>query len=64
MKASYDKDTPPELLPAFIYSASKVQQERAFFNWAKENKAHFAVNSVLPNMNVSCSPVASVRDLH
>ena len=53
MEAIHNKDTPQEMMPLFVYAASKTVQEQEFFKWAKENKPSYAVNSVLPNMNVS-----------
>jgi hypothetical protein len=48
-------------MPFMVYAASKTEQERAFFKWASENKPSFAVNSVLPNMNVSAPSALCAR---
>ncbi|KAJ9608479.1 hypothetical protein H2200_007467 [Cladophialophora chaetospira] len=50
--AVHNKAAPAEALSFFVYAASKTEQERAFYKWARENKPSFAVNSVLPNMNM------------
>ncbi|OAP58308.1 hypothetical protein AYL99_07398 [Fonsecaea erecta] len=50
--AAYSKDAPAEAKPYLVYGASKMLQEREFWKWAEENKPGFAVNSVLPNMNL------------
>ncbi|KIY00479.1 uncharacterized protein Z520_04164 [Fonsecaea multimorphosa CBS 102226] len=52
VEAVYNKDAPEEAKPYLIYAASKTLQEREFWKWAKENNPGFAVNSVLPNMNL------------
>ncbi|EXJ63811.1 hypothetical protein A1O7_00146 [Cladophialophora yegresii CBS 114405] len=52
VEAVHTRQAPPEFMPFMVYAASKTEQERAFFKWAKENKPGFAVNSVLPDMNI------------
>lgn len=61
--AVHSRAAPAEAMPFFVYAASKTEQERAFFKWAKDNKPSFAVNSVLPNMNVRLSCFWSARPL-
>jgi hypothetical protein len=53
MEAVHSKDTPQEAMAYFVYAASKTAQEREFWKWGKENQHDFAMNAVLPNMNVS-----------
>lgn len=46
---------PPPYEPARAwanYAASKTQAEQELWKWAREQKPHFAVNSVLPNTNI------------
>ncbi|KAI0972448.1 hypothetical protein F4678DRAFT_471957 [Xylaria arbuscula] len=38
--------------PGLVYSASKVQAERAVWDFAKEHSPNFAVNTVVPNFNI------------
>jgi nucleoside-diphosphate-sugar epimerase len=35
-----------------VYSASKTQSEQAAWEWVKEHKPNFVLNSVLPNANI------------
>ncbi|KIW73874.1 hypothetical protein PV04_01957 [Phialophora macrospora] len=52
VEAVHKKLVSPEAMSFMVYAASKTEQERAFFKWVGENKPGFAVNSVLPNMNM------------
>ncbi|KAK0757255.1 hypothetical protein N5P37_009971 [Trichoderma harzianum] len=58
--------TAPENAKGYIvYSASKTEGERTAWNWVKENKPSFTLNTVLPNCNVSLLPpqyFVDVRD--
>ncbi|KAG7287639.1 hypothetical protein NEMBOFW57_007152 [Staphylotrichum longicolle] len=38
-----------------VYSASKTEVEREAWNWHKEHKPHFVLNTVLPSMNTGKS---------
>ncbi|OJJ99093.1 hypothetical protein ASPACDRAFT_1856676 [Aspergillus aculeatus ATCC 16872] len=49
--AAWDSDTPDHLKPSTVYTAAKVTAERNAWNWMKEHKPHFTLNTVLPNMN-------------
>ncbi|OHE94957.1 NAD dependent epimerase/dehydratase [Colletotrichum orchidophilum] len=51
IKAAWDPNTPKEIKPAVIYSASKAEGERAAWNWIEKNKPGYAFNTVLPNFN-------------
>ena len=37
---------------AEVYCASKVEGEKAFWNFVKEEKPHYVANTVLPNLNL------------
>ena len=39
----------------YVYSASKVQGEQWIWNFVKERKPHFIVNTVVPNYHVRLS---------
>ena len=60
VEAAYNKDTPAELMPLYVYCASKTMQEREYLKWVKENKPSFAASTVLPNLNVSLRSVQIV----
>ncbi|KAF6837192.1 NAD dependent epimerase/dehydratase [Colletotrichum plurivorum] len=51
IKAAWDPNTPAELKPGAVYSASKAEGERAAWKWVKENKPGFEFSTVLPNFN-------------
>lgn len=42
----------PNPFPFIVYAASKTEGEKAFWKYVKENKPHYTVNTVLPNMNI------------
>ncbi|KAL6697378.1 aldehyde reductase II [Trichoderma pleuroticola] len=51
--------TAPENAKGYIvYSASKTEGERTAWNWVKENKPSFILNTILPN----CNYFVDVRD--
>ena len=51
LTAAYKEPFTPENA-LHVYSASKVLGERACFDFVKENKPGFVVNSVVPNFNI------------
>ncbi|KAJ5800795.1 uncharacterized protein N7518_002863 [Penicillium psychrosexuale] len=51
VKAAWDPDTPADVKPFAVYSASKTESEKAAWEWMKENKPHFDFNTVLPDFN-------------
>ncbi|KAI9934618.1 hypothetical protein ASPWEDRAFT_175347 [Aspergillus wentii DTO 134E9] len=50
VKLAWDPNTPNK--NGFVYSASKVQGEKAAWEFVNEHKPSFVFNSVLPNFNV------------
>ncbi|OQE17696.1 hypothetical protein PENFLA_c023G04025 [Penicillium flavigenum] len=50
-RAAWDPDTPSELKPVLVYSASKTEAERKAWEWVRLNKPSCGFNSVLPSMN-------------
>ena len=46
------KDFDPATRPAHIYAASKVEGERAAWNFVEEEKPQFVLNTVCPNFNM------------
>ncbi|KAH8701660.1 NAD dependent epimerase/dehydratase [Talaromyces proteolyticus] len=52
VKAAWDPNSPEISKSSNVYSASKVEAERAAWKWVAENKPKFTFNTVLPNMNV------------
>lgn len=57
IKAAWDPNTPKEIKPGAIYSASKAEGERAAWKWIEENKPGYSFNTILPNFNVSIMPI-------
>lgn len=53
VRAAWDPDTPGELKPFLVYTASKTEAEGKAWEWVRLNEPSFAFNSVLPFMNVS-----------
>ncbi|EFY97729.1 aldehyde reductase II [Metarhizium robertsii ARSEF 23] len=51
VKAAWSESTPAAQKPYVVYAASKTEGERAAWNWMRENKPHFVMNTVLPNVN-------------
>ncbi|KXH48466.1 NAD dependent epimerase/dehydratase [Colletotrichum simmondsii] len=51
IKAAWDPNTPKEIKPGAIYSASKAEGERAAWKWIEENKPGYSFNTILPNFN-------------
>ncbi|QLI72761.1 Aldehyde reductase 2 [Metarhizium brunneum] len=51
VKAAWSESTPAAHKPYVVYAASKTEGERAAWNWMRENKPHFVMNAVLPNVN-------------
>ncbi|KAJ6513732.1 NAD-P-binding protein [Mycena vitilis] len=43
--------TNPKAPPFTVYAASKAEAEKAFWRFAKENKPHFQVSTVVPDAN-------------
>ncbi len=50
---AWARSAPAELKALVVYAASKTEAEREAWKWHKENKPEFALNTVLPNWNVS-----------
>ncbi|KAF2500694.1 dihydroflavonol-4-reductase [Lophium mytilinum] len=48
----FPADEPPEMHGLYIYGGSKAQAEKDVWEWLRENKPHYAFNSVLPNCNI------------
>ncbi|KAK4069195.1 hypothetical protein Trihar35433_5774 [Trichoderma harzianum] len=42
-----------------VYSASKTEGERTAWDWVKENKPSFTLNTILPNCNAIWSPFST-----
>lgn len=64
--AVWDVHIPSEFKGLVNYAASKIQSEMKAWNWVKENKPNFVLNSILPNMNVRSPKTAhegATRDL-
>lgn len=53
VRAAWDPDTPSELKPFLVYTASKTEAERKAWEWVRLNEPSYGFNSVLPFMNVS-----------
>ena len=50
---AWAQSAPESDRPFVVYAASKTEAEREAWKWHKENKPDFALNTVLPNWNVS-----------
>lgn len=51
VRAAWDPDTPSELKPFLVYTASKTEAERKAWEWVRLNEPSYGFNSVLPFMN-------------
>ncbi|PYH78998.1 putative aldehyde reductase [Aspergillus uvarum CBS 121591] len=49
--AAWNPETPDQMKPSIVYTAAKVTAERNAWNWMKEHKPHFILNTVLPNID-------------
>ena len=53
VSASRSTETSIDDLPSKVYAASKTEGERALWNFVRDHKPHFAVNTILPAATVS-----------
>ncbi|EHK47846.1 hypothetical protein TRIATDRAFT_217087 [Trichoderma atroviride IMI 206040] len=52
LQAAYSAATPPEQKPFIVYAASKLESERAAWEWFKHSQPKFEMNTVVPCMNI------------